>query len=174
MKYRLFSKSYLGPKYQRKGLDCQDYSESYDDKAFQEVAIADGHGDKNCFRSSIGAEFAVSTSISETKRYLNQGNMDNDPLFSETGILNYKRAICSEWRRRVKEHWTKCSIENTYIGVNEFRYKTVNNKYKARYESDDSQIVEKYLYTAYGTTLLLGISMQNQIFLLQIQPFYHF
>ena len=60
MRYRLYAKSVLGPKYARKGIKkCQDSSLSYDSGKSQKLYLADGHGDENCFRSEIGSELAI-------------------------------------------------------------------------------------------------------------------
>ena len=82
--------------------------------------------------------------------------------------MNFKYSFWKEWRRLVKEHWDNCLIDNPIVGAGEERYKSVSEKYKKRYESDDEEVVNKYLYTAYGTTFLLCILIDSQILLLQI------
>ena len=44
MKYRMFAKSVLGPKYAAKGWRCQDRSGKVNFGRTQVIAVADGHG----------------------------------------------------------------------------------------------------------------------------------
>ena len=169
MKYRSFSRSQIGPKYEKKGLNCQDNSSCYDDANIQIIAIADGHGSNDCFRSDIGSKLAVEAGIGLGQIFLDKNSFDEDEvLFSETGVHNFKYTFWKEWRKLVKAHWDECIRNNSTVGNNEFRYETVSDKYKERYQSDDEDIVNKYLYTAYGTTLILAIRIKKQILILQI------
>lgn len=63
MKYRMFAKSVLGPKYAAKGWRCQDRSGKVNFGRTQVIAVADGHGSSDCFRSEYGASLAVKTHL---------------------------------------------------------------------------------------------------------------
>ncbi|MCR5214664.1 MAG: protein phosphatase 2C domain-containing protein [Eubacterium sp.] len=169
MRFRLYSKSVLGPKYEKMGLNCQDNSRVYDDGTNQFIAVADGHGSNNCFRSDVGSDLAIMAAFSESQKFLKSDNLDeNGYTFSETGIHYFKYTFWQEWRRLVKEHWEACKNNPDHEGANAFRYEGVSDKYKARYESEDKDIVDRYLYTAYGTTLIFAIKIEKQILILQI------
>lgn len=167
MRYRCFNESVPGLKYQKKGWNCQDYSYSYETQNYKMIVVDDGHGSKDCFRSDIGAKFGAQAAIKELKRYLKNDDLKNS-MFSETGIKNFKYDLWKEWRRLVKKHWKKEKMKKNGVGIDERRYETVSDNYKIRYESDDENLVEKNLYTAYGTTMVLAISIESQILLLQI------
>ena len=169
MRYRLYSKSVLGPKYEKMGLICQDSSRCFDNGEIQIVSTADGHGSKDCFRSAIGSELAITAALNMVYQYLEHDNLNQgNGLFSETGIHNFKYDFWQEWRRLVREHWDKCLKNNPKVGAEEPRYETVSEKYKSRYESDDEKVVEQYLYTAYGTTLIIAISIDSELLVLHI------
>lgn len=164
MKYKLFAKSFPGSKYQKKGWPCQDNSGKYENDNMQVIALADGHGSYDCFRSEIGSKIAVETAIEESRKAL----IDKEGNFSDTGIQNFKFALWNAWRKKVKIDWDKHKETSTALGEGELRYKTVSEKYKTRFTSEEEDIRERYLYTAYGTTLLCAISIDSQVLLLQI------
>ena len=164
MKYKLFSTSLPGIKYAQKGLECQDHAGNAEIKDIQIVAVADGHGSSDCFRSEIGSYLAVETAIKEGLTWLKgKGN-----VFSEVGIKQFKYNLWQAWRSAVKADWEEHSRLADYLGQNEKRYESVSDKYKERYTSSSPEVQEEYLYTAYGTTLLCAISIGTQILLLQI------
>lgn len=165
MKYELFAKSVIGPKYEEKGWPCQDYSNSLDGDGAQIIAVADGHGSNNSFRSQIGSELAVKLVIQKIDELCLDVPSDDSPaVFSETGINNLKYLIWDGWKGVVKQHWDKFINDKN----SEKRYESVTEKYRNRYEAADNNIVERYLYTAYGTTLLVAVHTETQLLLLQI------
>lgn len=170
MNYRMFAKSIPGPKYNAKSWECQDSSGK---KAFdrtQVIAVADGHGSSDCFRSELGSAEAVNTAFRQTELFCKSGCEDAVlPIrFSETGIANFKYAIWQEWRKAVKTDWDARLTNHASLGEGEVRFETVSDKYKARFTSKDDGIVERYLYAAYGTTLLFAVAIESQLLILQI------
>ena len=170
MKYRMFAKSIPGPKYTVKGWRCQDSADKAEFDGIQVIAVADGHGSSDCFRSESGSSAAIQTAFDQTKRYCQDvcETSDSSVRFSDTGISNFKYAVWQEWRRLVKEDWDNRQSAHGTLGEGETRYDTVSDKYKARFTSIDEAVVERYLYVAYGTTLLFAISIDSQLLLLQI------
>ena len=170
MRYRMFAKSIPGPKYTAKGWGCQDSSDKTEFDCTQVIAVADGHGSSDCFRSEFGSSAAVKTAFDQTKLYFQSACEESDsPIrFSETGIGNFKYAIWREWRRLVKEDWDNRLSTHSALGEGEVRYETVSDKYKARFTSTDEDVIERYLYAAYGTTLLFAVAIESQLLLLQI------
>lgn len=257
MDYITFAHSSWGPKYKSKGYACQDYSDKQNFGHVQIIAVADGHGSNDCFRSDIGSELAVKTAFqmifeyevegcfsfnSDGQQYLDSVNAEMKELpiiedglegqkhglyeekapsvdynswlqgrknvysamslktggvegknyaylgnsfikFSEDGIKSFKYQFWKRWRAAVKKDWdSKLSIYieeckynygdnykledlNNIIEEHESRFQKVSNKYKDRYLTKEA---DKYLYTAYGTTFLLALSIDSQILLLQI------
>jgi hypothetical protein len=170
MRYRMFAGSVPGSKHIKKGWGCQDSSGTCEADCTQIIAIADGHGSSDCFRSEIGSMVAVQTAFSQTKLYCQMAcDSDSVPIrFSETGITNFKYSIWNKWREMVKDNWDDYFSKHKLLGEDEVRYDFVSDKYKARYTAEQKSIVEKYLYVAYGTTLLFAVSVGTQLLILQI------
>lgn len=161
MKFRTFAATAPGSKYLAKGWNCQDDSGTLNFDGIQAAAVADGHGSSNCFRSDIGAQIAIKTAFQQIKIFCE----NRTDTFSDTGINNFKYKLVSEWRNAVRRDW---NLHSENLGAGEIRYSAVSEKYKARYTSQDSRVVEKYLYTAYGTTLICALSIGTQILIFQI------
>ena len=159
MSYKIFSLSKPGEKYARRGFSCQDSSGICTKNGAQIVAVADGHGADDCFRSDIGASIAVDTVFCEALPLL----YDDAFPFSEQGIKNFKYALWQSWRKAVKMDWDN-KLKLGEVGENNPRYELVSEKYRLRYQNES----EKYLYTAYGTTLIAAIAIDTELLLLQI------
>jgi len=164
VKYELFAKSVIGPKYDEKKWPIQDFSHSLNGNSAQIIAVADGHGSNNSFLSHIGSMLAVELVTKKLEELCSVVPSDDSPaVFSDTGINNLKYLIWVEWKKVVKQHWKSINDKN-----NEKRYESVTEKYRNRYEAEDEHIVERYLYTAYGTTLLVAVHTETQLLVLQI------
>lgn len=174
MKFKKFATSLLGSKYKEKGwIKCQDYSDTYETDSVQVIAMADGHGGSDYFRSEVGAKSAVNAAIGTTIHYWKKSEADANTCeeelkFSDSSIRNFKFDILANWKNLVKMHWESRKAECDGNYDNEIRYISVSDKYKARYTSDDAGEVEKYLYVAYGTTLIVAIAIKSQILILQV------
>ena len=159
-KFRQFAATAQGTKYLDKDRNCQDYSCAADFDNVQIIAVADGHGGSNYFRSETGSKLAVEILFEQVKIFCK--DLKISERLSDTGIKNFKFEFVKEWRKAVKNDWLQSPLEN------DIRFESVSEKYKTRYTSENLQIVEKYLYTAYGTTLICAISIGAQILILQI------
>lgn len=170
MNYRMFAKSLPGRKYASKGWCCQDSSDKGTFGSVQAIAIADGHGSSDCFRSEIGSRIAIDTAFCQIEKYCQDINEDLDTSvqFSETGIKGFKHGVWQEWRKAVKNDWEERLKKQQFLGENEIRFESVSEKYKKRYTSQNKEVVEKYLYAAYGTTLLFAVAIDTQLLILQI------
>lgn len=131
----------------------------------QVAAVADGHGGADYFRSEFGSKLAIDVLFEQVKIFCK----DLKPFerISDTGIKNFKFDLVKQWRNAVKKDWQE-RLNGGTLGEGEIRYKSVSKKYKARYTSENPKIVENYLYTAYGTTLICAISIGAQIKVVQI------
>ena len=157
MKFNLFAEFVHGKKYRERGLPCQDFAATLEFGDVQAVAVADGHGGKDYFRSDTGARLAVETAFEQIKIFCK--DLSPEKNFSEPGIRNFELSIVEGWREKVLADWH--ARLNTF--ESEPRWQTVSDKYKARFTSD-----EKYIPVAYGTTLICAVSIGTQVLIAQI------
>ena len=157
IKFRKFAASVHGKKYLERGLPCQDFSSTMEFDDVQAVAVADGHGGKDYFRSDTGAKLAVETVFEQVKIFCNE--LTAEERFSDNGIRNFEFKIREEWIKAVKEDWA-ARLDKMF---EEPRWQNVSDKYKARFTSD-----ERYIPVAYGTTLICAVSIGSQILVIQI------
>lgn len=155
MRFSLFAASVHGKKYRERGLPCQDYSSKLEFDSVQSIALADGHGGKDYFRSDAGAQLAVAVAFGQTKKF--GKSISADEAFSESGIRNFEFSICEAWQTVVKNHW-----QNYPVTANDTRWENVSDKYKARY------LAGEYIPVAYGTTLICAVSIGMQVLISQI------
>lgn len=165
MKFREFAASSLGSKYAEKNWNCQDSSDKMEFGKIQAVAVADGHGGSNYFRSEFGSKLAIKVLFEQIKIWC--ADLQEGEHFSDTGIKNLKYNFVQKWREAVKKDWYE-RLKGKSLGEGEIRYESVSEKYIERYNSTDPKVLEKYLYIAYGTTLICAVSIGTQVLILQI------
>ena len=73
IKFRIFAASSTGPKYSERGWDCQDSSGTLQFKNIQAIAVADGHGGSDYFRSAIGSKLAIEVLFNQLKNFFETG-----------------------------------------------------------------------------------------------------
>lgn len=156
MRFSAFAASVHGKKYRERGLPCQDSSSVLEFDNVQAIAVADGHGGKDYFRSDTGARLAVKIAFEQIKIFCN--SLTEELCFSDSGIKNFEFTLHDEWLKAVENHWRDNPVSDA-----EIRWQAVSDKYKARYRSD-----EKFIPTAYGTTLICAVSIGSQILIVQI------
>ena len=157
MKFKMFAATVHGKKYFERNLPCQDSSDVLKFDGVQIVAVADGHGGKDYFRSDTGAKLAVSIAFEQIKIFCSE--LSAEERFSESGIKNFELRLWDKWREAVKKDWDERLANMTA----EPRWQNVSEKYKARFTSD-----EKYIPVAYGTTLICAVSIGSQVLIFQI------
>ena len=153
----MFASSTHGKKYRERGLPCQDVSATMEIDGVQAIAVADGHGGKDYFRSDTGAKLAVEIAFEQIKKFCSE--LNDDEIFSDNGIKIFEHSIWNGWREAVINHWRENPVTD-----GEFRWQTVSEKYKERFTSAD----EKYIPVAYGTTLICAVSIGAQVLITQI------
>lgn len=156
MRFKVFAASVHGKKYRERNLPCQDSFMICDSDGVQAIAVADGHGSKNYFRSDTGAQIAVKVAFEQMKRFCS--DVTAEQRFSDSGIKNFEFALWSEWLAAVKKHWRENPVSDA-----EIRWQAVSDKIKAHYLSD-----EKNIPAAYGTTLICAVSIGSQVLIEQI------
>lgn len=136
MKYRTFAASVVGANHIDNQKPCQDSSGIWELGEIQAVALADGHGSADCFRSEIGARLAVEVAFEQVKNFCRE--VSPPERFSDFGIKNFKYSLKNAWLDAIKEDWQNNSVD------------------------------EDFSPAAYGTTLILAVSIGTQILILQI------
>jgi len=160
--YQAFAVTARGSSHIKHGKDCQDYSlklplgKVTNSKTF--VAIADGHGDDNCFRSNRGARFACDCASRgivdfENEIKLTQKNTDenNEQKLLDENAKYLIKHIIKKWQIKVQEDYEEGINENQKNNFTEQELALATEKYRKKYE------VGKSLNRAYGTTLIAAM-----------------
>lgn len=93
----VFNKSVIGYSHIQRKSVCEDASASFasPDGRYYICAVADGHGDKRCFRSSFGSSAAVRAAVDKLKSFaelvLSEGNSKDGMLFKLINDPRYQR-----------------------------------------------------------------------------------
>ena len=150
----VFNKSVIGYSHIKKEIVCEDASASFTspDGRYSICAVADGHGDKRCFRSSFGSQAAVKAAVDNLKYFaelvLSEENskdgmlfkLINDPRYQRDSIKQLTDCILSEWNSAVvKYHNSNPPTENELSLLD---------------NSSDENISH-----IYGTTLIAGLTL---------------
>lgn len=100
-----FSVTSRGYSHIAKGTVCEDSSAHYDKDELHIAIVADGHGDKTCFRSSTGSAIAVSTAMDNLKEFYQEvkDNHLEEVLFSKKEGAKMARQLC----RSIIGNWTE-------------------------------------------------------------------
>ncbi len=155
--YKTFSCHKTGTSHIEKKLVCEDYSSSYEDKSISVCVISDGHGDKNCFRSAVGARLACEIAIRQIRTLFSYGNETKDRLLDNSDIVlnQLEKSIIAEWTSRVNFH----VFENPFT---DSELSPLNEEMQRLFKSGSKG--EK----AYGCTLVLSAVTEYCWFGIQI------
>lgn len=116
-------------------------------------AIADGHGSKKCFRSDLGAKFAVESAV-EVIESIKQELIINDNKLNTKALGKfYTKKIISLWKEKIKNH-----IDNNPID-----FKNITDITKSGIKS-----LEKNNTIVYGSTLLIVLLIHDYIICYQL------
>lgn len=148
---------HIGKSHVQNGLSCEDYSATYSDDQVSIVAISDGHGDKNCFRSDKGAKFACEIAISLCRQFQNITNHidDIDQCDFESLVVSLESDIADAWKNKV------LSDANAHPFSDE---EMLSASEQAQEVYRSGQRLEK----AYGCTLISSMSTTNYWLSIQI------
>jgi len=150
---RSFAVTVQGGSHIKSGTVCQDASNFYDDESVSIAVVADGHGDSSCFRSDMGAKFAVACAT----RGIQQFVKEHEALFKQSLIKKTSPPSHRELEKSIREKlirqtvasWNKAVMENH--NSNPFtkqELEKVSEKYRKRYEKEEN------INKAYGTSLI--------------------
>ncbi len=152
MKQIVFGKSVQGASHIRSGMECQDSNKRVilEDGTIL-LAVADGHGSKNCPYSKTGSRIAVNVFCDIVKEVYDSYRTNPEMLptyLNREGDIGIAKAIDAEWKKRVAERHRK-------------------NKREVRKKTDGSDDLND-IYRQYGSTLLGLLVARTFIFAFQL------
>jgi hypothetical protein len=162
-----FSESVIGHSHLKKQKPCQDSSLCVIEKDYLLIAVADGHGGDQYFRSDRGSEFAVETvkecmANADFRKRLeetieNKNKQHDKALEKEQNALIYqlKSSILSNWSKRA--HNDFCSDP-----FNDAELEAVPEKYVEKYKKGEK------IESAYGSTLIAALLTTRYLLVMQI------
>ena len=162
------NKTVRGYLHKVRDIPCEDYSGSYGDVEgrYYIAAIADGHGDKACFRSGAGSKSAVEIAIGQLKD-LAEVALNEDlektsfPLLEQ---LRYPKGV-----QMILKGLTDRIISKWYAFVNEDLIKNppTDEEYESIGDRADSYRSGEHLEHIYGTTLIAALWLPGFLILIQ-------
>ena len=159
--YELFSCSVRGYSHIKKDTPCEDFCVKKDctTDGFKIFAVADGHGDPNCLRSSIGSEYAcriACESLENFARNVSENGFE-DRLFDRLECP----ALMDRLIRSIIAKWTsEVDAELSQNPLTDEEYATASrlgDEYRRGIRTE----------RMYGTTLIAGLLTERYLLLLQ-------
>jgi len=147
--YQSFAVTACGSSHIKHDKECQDHSRFHPPCNLESkvitAAVADGHGDGNCFRSKKGAEFASFCGIKGVHDFIEdyeaKFGKENKEWDKDKAVKDLIKHIVAQWQIKVEKHHTKSPFDENELAV-------ANEKYRKKYENGE------FLNRAYGTTLI--------------------
>lgn len=148
---------HIGLSHINNNMECEDYSLSFGDDNLSVAVICDGHGDKNCFRSALGAKFGCEIAVKKARQFQQYLSNDLDYENRDFDILLHEleEDIVNLWRQSVLSD----AQDNPFT---EEELSPLSANVQEIYRNH--QRMEK----AYGCTLIMAVIMQNCWYALQI------
>lgn len=112
-------------------------------------AVADGHGSKKCFRSHLGASYAVESAVEILEKIQDKLFKDDELNIKAFGKY-YTKQIVKSWRDKVDHHLNEEPIDDTTL------------------DKKDQKHIKKNPYIVYGSTLLIVILIKDYIVCYQL------
>lgn len=160
MKYDLFSITVIGDSHIRHETVCQDASGKCSTEEYKIIAVSDGHGDPNCFRSDKGSKFAVEVCMEGLKQFaegIHDFKMESSIEMEqerEEHIQRLKNAIVTQWNLKIQE-----DLEQNPITEEE--YAICDKEWCNRYKNGERT------NHIYGATLIGCLIFKDYIIALQ-------
>ncbi len=159
--WRVIGSSVRGASHVRSGLQNQDAIGWFPPNGSGSqlaLAVADGHGSAKSFRSAIGSQIAVETSLDYGAELLAAA-----PSLAELSMVKDRleqeipHRIVFEWRRRVGQHFAESPFAEAELG-----------KLAERDGRGAADLVRRDPYLAYGSTLITVVAMESFLAFWQI------
>lgn len=154
-----FHKSVRGYSHVLKDTVCEDYSGHYisEDGLYRVIAVADGHGSSECFRSSVGSKLAVETAMDCLKRYIEVVKTQDEKIYAQDIFSDDRKCDIYEEMKIVTD-----SIVEIW---NELVMKDIEENPISDDELTD--FTKEHITSVYGTTLMAALWMPGCLILLQ-------
>lgn len=148
---------HIGLNHINNGMECEDYSLSFTDDNLSVAVICDGHGDKNCFRSAIGAKTGCEIAVKKARQFQQYilNNSDCENLDFDTLLQELEEDIVNLWRQSVLSDAQDNPFTEEELSPLSANVQEIYRNY---------QRMEK----AYGCTLIMAVVMQKYWYALQI------
>ena len=157
--YELFCSSVRGSSHIRKDTPCEDFGIKKTGDGFSIFAVADGHGDPNCLRSSIGSEYACRIACEALESFagsIAENGFESrlfDRLECSSMIERLIRSIVGKWLSEVDNELSQNPLTDE-------EYRTASrlgDEYRKGIRTE----------RMYGTTLIAGLLTEKYLLLLQ-------
>jgi hypothetical protein len=156
----VFGASVCGAAHERTGLRKQDawgFRKASSGTPLIVLAVSDGHGSPRCFRSHLGAKFAVRSAVAITKKLLEQRGEHSPSWLNATVRQILPIDIVRRWIRAVKRH----SHSHPFSPEEK-------NQLSLDAQQSENEGGQRELLLAYGATLVLMALTDRFIFYLQL------
>ncbi len=159
VQYELFSCSVRGSSHIRKDTPCEDFGIRKEIDGIRIFAVADGHGDPNCLRSSVGSEYAcriACEALESFARNISENGFESrlfDRLECPVMVDRLIRSIVGKWVSEVDEELSRNPLTDE-------EYRTASrlgDEYRKNIRTE----------RMYGTTLIAGLLTEKYLLLLQ-------
>jgi len=144
--YQSFAVTKTGGSHKKHGIDCQDASRKDDgkDSSVSIAVVADGHGERNCFRSGKGAEFAAACAVTVIEKFVKFHESEKSSpsrIHFDKAIRNLAEHIIGLWQVIVSDDHSEHPFSQEELAK-------ADDIHRIKFKSGDD-IIE-----AYGTTLI--------------------
>ncbi len=157
--YELFCSSVRGYSHIRKDTPCEDFGVKKSIDSIKIFAVADGHGDPNCLRSSIGSEYAcriACESLENFARNVAENGFESklfDRLECPALMDRLVRSIIAKWTNEVDAELN----ENPLTDEEYATASRLGDEFRRGIRTE----------RMYGTTLIAGLLTEKYLLLLQ-------
>jgi len=143
----------MGRSHEETGTVCQDSSSYVVYPNYAISVVADGHGSKKHFRSDVGSNLAVESTIEAISEFMNDFESFTMAFKASPNkiITMIQKNIISKWNNKITEHYEKNPI---------------TEKEKSPFTHDEFEDIKVESY--YGTTLIVAVMCKDFSFGLQI------
>ena len=165
-RWRAVGCSVIGESHTRDGKDNQDALYVNPFSAFSPpgaavVAVADGHGDARCFRSKLGAKFAVQAAADSLFACEVAFASDSSESERSAAVSDLPRSIVSRWRTAVRQHFKQSPFVEDGNASSKSLSGCADGLGGSPGENDS-------IFTAYGSTLIAALATPSFLVCLQI------
>lgn len=146
----IFHQTVRGVSHIKYNIPCEDASDSFTGDGFSCIAVADGHGDPNCFRANRGSRIAVDAAISRLREFASA----QQTLPTQEDICRLEQDIVACWKHMVLDDFTKHQPADEELVGTRMDLREFVKTYRPEY--------------AYGCTLLAALETKEYTLMLQL------